>query len=208
MLVFVDESGDAGFKFGSGSSEFYTVAAVLFIDPAAARCCEQGIVAVRKRLGIAAELHFHGDSDRVRREIIAEIARHDLQVSTCTLDKRKFAGNQGNDDRPKASVYKDVMSMAIENLQLPPGAVKVVLDGSGNRAFNREFTAYLRREGRLGPGTTLRGVSVRRSHVDPLLQVADYCAGIANRVALGKPGAEAYLAMLTHRWVRRRTWPP
>jgi hypothetical protein len=30
MLVFVDESGDAGMKLGKGSSEFFIVTAVLF----------------------------------------------------------------------------------------------------------------------------------------------------------------------------------
>ena len=39
MLVFVDESGDAGMKLGAGSSDYFVVTAVLFEDhDEAARC--------------------------------------------------------------------------------------------------------------------------------------------------------------------------
>ena len=37
MLCFVDESGDAGRKFGEGSSIYFTVAVVLFRDREEAR---------------------------------------------------------------------------------------------------------------------------------------------------------------------------
>ncbi len=32
MLVFIDDSGDAGFKLGKGSSEFFVISAVIFDD--------------------------------------------------------------------------------------------------------------------------------------------------------------------------------
>ena len=33
MLIFLDESGDAGFKFGQGSSSHFVIALVIFDSP-------------------------------------------------------------------------------------------------------------------------------------------------------------------------------
>ena len=43
MLVFVDESGDAGMKLDEGSSEFFVVTAVLFEENDAANDCAERI---------------------------------------------------------------------------------------------------------------------------------------------------------------------
>ena len=50
MLVFVDESGDAGMKLERTSSPFFVVTAVLFEDREAAATCDRRIDHFRKGL--------------------------------------------------------------------------------------------------------------------------------------------------------------
>ena len=50
MQVFIDESGDSGFKFEKCSSRFFTVAMVVFNDSDEAEACDQRIQLLKKEL--------------------------------------------------------------------------------------------------------------------------------------------------------------
>ncbi|MEW6103124.1 MAG: DUF3800 domain-containing protein [bacterium] len=58
MLVFVDESGDSGFKTEQGSSQFFTVALVIFEEPDEAVACDQRIQLLKREMKLPSEIEF------------------------------------------------------------------------------------------------------------------------------------------------------
>lgn len=107
----------------------------------------------------------------------------------------------------RAALYNEVCRMAMDEAAPRLRNAKVVVDGSGDREFRRGLQRYLRSalifEGR----RCVDRVAIKPSHSDPLLQAADYCAGVANRACTDKDGAEAYLALLGAQFYARRVWP-
>jgi hypothetical protein len=55
---------------------------------------------------------------------------------------------------------------------------KIVIDGSGDRLFQKDLKVYLRTQVREG---VVREVVLRNSKTDPLIQLADMCVGAIAR---------------------------
>jgi hypothetical protein len=66
MLVFIDESGDPGFRLEKGSSSVFVAALVAFRDPAQARAAHATIEATAARLRIKPEFKFSKCRPEVR----------------------------------------------------------------------------------------------------------------------------------------------
>lgn len=153
-----------------------------------------------------AEFHFHSD-DHERRLAFLDVLRPcSFKISTFSLDKTSphlaAPGYQFEE-----SLYKNVCKFAMENAAALLHESKVVIDGSGERVFRRQLQDYLRRNVLIEGRRCVREVVIKRSHSDPLLQVADYCTGVANRLQLGKPGADEYFPRLKAKVFSARTWP-
>ena len=50
MLVFIDESGDTGFKVKQGSSKYFIISLVIFEDNEEALACDQRIQLLKREL--------------------------------------------------------------------------------------------------------------------------------------------------------------
>ncbi len=66
---------------------------------------------------------------------------------------------------------------------------------------------YLRRELNSAQREKIRHVKIGRSSGDPLIQLADYVAGVTNRLYEGKAGAELYEAYLRKKRRSQSKWP-
>ena len=68
MLVFIDKSGDPGFKIEQGSSRYFVVALVLFEDNAEAEACDKRISLLGRELGYPEGFmfHFRDNSHKIR----------------------------------------------------------------------------------------------------------------------------------------------
>jgi len=76
MLVFFDEPGDSGFKFGQGSSPLLVVAMVVFEDHDDAQAADDRIALLRREMnkGSDFEFHFVQSSHDVRRAFLEAVA--------------------------------------------------------------------------------------------------------------------------------------
>ena len=99
MLVFVDESGDAGMKLVAGSSDFFIITAVLFEDREEANKCDAGITAARAELGLSPryEFHFNGSNKRIRMGFLERVAPFDFfyLAVVCTFREHAAVGRMG-----------------------------------------------------------------------------------------------------------------
>jgi hypothetical protein len=208
MLVFVDESGDLGFKLGRGSTRFFTLALVVFEDDRAALECQTAIEGLKAALNLPPrfEFHFHDDTHERRLALLSVIASRDFYCYSFTLDKAspKLTG-QGF--RHRAPGYKWVCKTVLDNAAADLKNATVVIDGSGERRFRQEMSTYLRRELNAKQKELVRKVKIGRSSSDALLQLADYVAGVTNRLYEGKEGAEVYEQYLRRKRRSLRKWP-
>lgn len=89
MLVFVDDSGDAGFKLDRGSSQFFVIALVIFTDDLEAEKVAVAIKTLRRSLGFSDESEFKFSKSRpeVRRAFLDAIAPFSFTVRALIVDK-------------------------------------------------------------------------------------------------------------------------
>ncbi len=208
MLVFVDESGDLGFKFERGSTAFFTIALVVFESGETALACHRAIEDLRSKLLLpdAYEFHFNHDQHERRLAFLTTVRQHDFACYTFTLDKTS-PRLTGPGFRQRGSAYKWVCRTALENVADDLTDATIVLDGSGDRLFREQMKTYLRRELNTEQRARIKKVKIGRSRGDPLLQLAGYVAGVTNRLYEGKAGADTYDALLRRKRRSTRKWP-
>lgn len=207
MLVFIDESGDPGRRLEQGSSRFFVLAVVMFGDHDEASRCERAIEQLADRLGRGSqEFKFSKDSHRTRLALLEVVKRFQFRYRVFVLNKdpQRLYGPGFNS---KDSLYKWVCGTALKDVSGQWENATVVIDRSGEKAFQRQLKSYLRREVRSlhGPGK-IKKVKANTSESERLLQLADYVAGVINRREVGKKWGAEYFDRIRGRGVIRR-WP-
>jgi hypothetical protein len=192
MLVFIDESGDPGFKLDRGSSPVFVAAMVIFQDREAAQTTEQVIGKTKAALKVAREFKFNSSSTKVREAFFRAVAGCPFRVRAIVVDKAAIRSTNLKSNKERFYGFFVRLMMAHDGGQLRQADVRI--DGSGDRAFKREFRSYLRRQ--LG-ADALKSCSFSDSHRDLLIQLADMVAGaIARSYRTDRPARETWRKML------------
>ena len=177
MLTFVDESGDTGFRFGCGSSPFFTVTLVLFRDVESAKACTSAIDVLRRRSGRrrSREYRFSSCNHSTRMRFLKCVTGQGFEYASIVVNKKKLYGKGFT---YKNSFIKCVMKYVFSNVASVLRDAKVVVDSTGDRDFRRTLQTYLKQEikpdGRVSPISQVR---MRASHSDNLIQLADMICG-------------------------------
>lgn len=178
MLVFIDESGDPGFKVseGSGSTPVFAAVMVIFakLDEAerTQAIIKTGLRTYHKR----PEFKFNKTSTEVKDKFFASISGCDFTIRAIVV-RKEFIWSQALRSDDEAFYRFFIKSMMKFDNQVLRGA-KVVIDGSGGRAFRLELQSYLKRYTADGAVDKVR---LRDSQSEPLLQLADMCVGAIAR---------------------------
>jgi len=176
MLVFIDESGDPGFKIAKGSSDHFAVALVAFKDIDQSLRATKAIDSVAKGMRSYSEFKFSKSRPEIRDAFFEAVAPYDFCVRAIVIRKEDIYSRKLRTD--KASFYSFfVKSMLKFDNGLLKNA-KVVIDGSGERSFRNELAAYLRKH--TGDGA-VKKVIFSDSKNDRLVQLADMCVGAIAR---------------------------
>lgn len=205
MLVFVDESGDAGMKLGQGSSPYFVVTAVMFDDHDAAQACDDAIGALREELGwpLRREFHFSHQNEVTRKRFLALAAKHDFFYMSFGLNKSQVNGEGFS---VKESLTKFESRLTFENAKPHLEDAIVVFDGSGAKEFRQQFASYLKR--RINPTGGIRHikkVKIQDSQTNNLIQLADMvCGAVARSITHGD---DQYRKVIRMRELRVRVWP-
>ena len=173
----MDESGDAGFKLGQGSSRFFVIALVVFETYEAAEQVSERIQALRQRLQLRPEFEFkfNKSNDYFRLQFLEAMRDLPFTVRSIVVDKQGLRSDVLRRDREKFYGYfaRQVLEHNAGYIQ----GAKLRVDGSGDREFKRAFSSYLRRE----LGSVLADCKFRDSKTDDLIQLADMVAGATRR---------------------------
>ena len=209
MLAFVDASGDPGLKIQHGSSRYFVVALVTVGEkqaPEIDKCIDDLRNTLRLERGY--EFHFSKNSLKVKRAFLRTVAHCQFGYYTYTLNKSRDVASkldleQGED--LLSYVVRQTCLSATEYLE----NAKVVIDGEGgNKRFTDKLATTLRRAVKDSHGRGMvRSVRMDKSRGNSLLQLADYVAGVHNRVLCEKPdGAELYRYLASHE-LTSQLWP-
>jgi hypothetical protein len=176
MLVFIDESGDPGFKVKSGASPVFVAVMVIFEADADAARTQTAIEECKARIRHKPEFKFNKCRNEVRDAFFRAVRGCPFRVRAIVVRKELIFSPRLKADKDKFYEYFVKTMMNYDNGVLIDA--KVIIDGSGDREFRQNLSAALRR--RLGCGI-VRSVRFKHSHSDVLVQLADMCVGAIAR---------------------------
>ena len=181
MQIFIDESGDAGFKFERNSSRFFIVAIVLVENPAPlVATLEEQRLALGRPEGAEFKFARMGRNDRLR--VLRALATRGLVARALVVNKQRLVTP---DVRSREGFYQYVVREALKIDFADIVRARLVIDQSfRSKAKQADLATYLRRSLNTADAARVQrinDIAYRRSHREPLLQVADLVAGAIAR---------------------------
>lgn len=180
QLVFIDDSGDPGFR--TASSDNFVMAAISFINPKIAESIMHEIDIFRASLGwkYNHEFKFAKNPKSVVTEMLHRISRYDFQVYAVYIKKSDF-----HVITPAMAPFFDrekLYNWTIKELlqEIPLETAKITIDGRSSKQNMKNTRTYLRREIN-GNNSKKLNIKFDDSVTTSLLQLADLIAGSINR---------------------------
>lgn len=181
MLVFIDESGDAGFKIEKGSTRFFVISLVIFDDDLEAEKTALAIKELKRELGFpdTLEFKFHDSRKEVREKFLSTIKPYKFKIRSLVVDKRKITSLKLKQDR--RSFYSYFIKTVLKHSNNSIFEAHIKIDGSGDRVFRKSFMSYLRRELNSKQKKIIKNCKMVNSKGNVLIQMADMVAGSIRR---------------------------
>ncbi|MEN6344073.1 MAG: DUF3800 domain-containing protein [Armatimonadia bacterium] len=203
QLVYLDESGDAGFKVGKGSSPTLVVAAVVLAGPQEAETTAQCIHRFRSEQlgkGRGFQFHFANLKREWRLGFLEAVQGCPFSVRAIVVQKdRIWEGTQLR--RSGEHFYNFTVKQLLTHSFGTIEKAKLFVDGEAGRESLRRMVSYLRRECHrdgLEVFDEVRFVPKRQGNV--LVQLADIVtSGIARSYRPDKKDCDLYLRALEPR---------
>ncbi len=181
MYVYLDESGDTGFKFHRGSSDYFVIALLLVDDPVP---IHQAIHDLRLSWGKPETYEFkftHAHHD-IRQAFFHALRPYPFKVRALVVDKKRL---EAPHLRKKETFYNYLVKMALKNdFGTISGATLVIDESFQGKGSKAGLTTYLRRElnaESAGNPRKIEQVRYHQSHKDNLIQAADMFVGAIAR---------------------------
>ena len=202
QLVFIDDSGDPGFK--SESSDNFVMAAALFIDPEVAESLMYEIDDYRKSLGwkYNHEFKFTKNPKDVVSEMLRRARNYDFKIYAVYLEKSDF-----REITPAMAPFFDrekLYNWTIKELlrEIPLETAKITIDGRSSKQHKKDTATYLRREVN-GDNSKKLEFKFDDSVTTDLLQLADLIAGSINRsLQPDKTESKDYISIFSDKIVK------
>ena len=204
QLVFIDDTGDPGFK--AFSSDNFVMAAAIFIDPKTAESIMHEIDEYRAFLGwrYNHEFKFTKNPKNVVIEMLHRINKYDFQVYAVYIEKSDF-----REITPAMTPFFDkekLYNWTIKELlrEIPLKTAKITIDGRSSKQNMKNTKTYLRREINADNSKKL-DIKFDDSVTTDLLQLADLIAGSINRsLQPDKTDSKDYISIFKDKIVKIR----
>jgi hypothetical protein len=181
MLVFIDDSGDPGFKLDKGSTSHFIIAMVIFDDELEAEKTAVAIKELKRKIGFREQTEFRFFKTRrdFRIKFLKTINKFNFRIRCLVVDKSIIHSNELKNN--KNSFYAYFIKEVLEHSNNTILNAKVRMDGSGDRIFRKNFFTYIRREINRENKKIMRNCKMVDSKGNVLVQMADMVAGSINR---------------------------
>jgi Protein of unknown function (DUF3800) len=176
VLVFIDESGDPGFDVSRGASPIFAVGMVIFNNHDEASRTQNLIGGAVAQTQAGREFKFNKCSPDRRDGFFRLVAQCDFRVRAIVVQKEKIRSDKLRSEPQSFYNFFLKSMLRFDNQTLQEA--KVIIDGSGNALFRSNLKKYISANTAVG---TIRSVTMRESHREPLLQLADMAVGAIAR---------------------------
>lgn len=179
MLVFIDDSGDPGFKLGRGSSQFFVIACAVFEDNLDAE--ETALLMKRYRRDLRwpdeREFKFNKTRKDFVKELLSRVSGCNFKIRAIAIDKSKIYSHELKNKQD--SFYNYAIKEVLSKSSLLKDA-DIRLDGHSGREYKKSTITYLRREVNKR-SKKIAKVRFVDSRTNNLIQLADLVAGSIHR---------------------------
>jgi hypothetical protein len=181
MIIFIDDSGDAGFKIDKGSTRYFIIALVIFDDELEAEKTAVAIKELRRKLCFSdnAEFRFFKTANSIRKEFLQTVSPFRFRVRCVVIDKSIIRSDELKND--KNSFYSYAIKLVLQYSNSSIIDAKIRIDGSGDRIFRKNFISYLRRQLNSKDRCVVKNCKLIDSRGSVLIQLADMIAGSIHR---------------------------
>ncbi len=177
MLIFIDESGDAGFKFAKGSSQHFILSMLIFPTEQDERYLNAEKLSIdvfdlKRKLKLKHELKFHKLRRDYSLQFFEVLAKHQFKIRFIIIDKSLLYSP--NLRQNKENFYNYFLRQMLSHSKASINNATIKIDGSGNKLFQKKLKTYLRKN---LPNGSIKKIKMVDSKKDILIQVADLLAG-------------------------------
>lgn len=197
QLVFIDDSGDPGFKIKKGASSHFVVACIIFDDPLVAEETALAIKKYRRKINFpdTVEFKFSKSSNRIKKGFLKSISKFDFRIRAVVVDKSIIRSEELKNS--KNSFYNYFIKEVLVHNKGTLKNSKIKLDGHGDRLFRRNMATYLRRELNTSQKKVMKNFRLVNSRQNVLIQMADMIAGAIRRSYVsGKKNNKTYRTII------------
>ena len=181
MLVFIDDSGDAGFKLEKGSTRFFVIAMIIFDDELEAEKTAVAIKDLRRSLKFPDDMEFKFSKSKrsVRIKFLETVKPFKFRVRSLVVDKILIHSEELRSN--KNSFYSYAIKMVLKHSDNSIFNAKIKIDGSGDRIFRKRFLNYLTRQLNTEQKRIVKNCKLANSKNNVLIQMTDMIAGSVRR---------------------------
>jgi len=177
MLVFVDESGDAGFKLQTGSSDFFVMALVIFDDNLEAEKTSLAIKELRRKLKLKDkfEFKFNKTNKKFRKTFFNGVKSFKFKVRAIVVKKELIhsQGLRNNKEKFYNYVSMQLLKQSLKSIR----NAKLKFDKRGERALRDQLRVYLSNRLDNKHNQIFTDLKFVDSRQNTLIQLADMVSG-------------------------------
>lgn len=198
MHIFIDDSGDGGFKFESGSSSHLVMAACVFRDPKQIQFLSQKMAQCAGMHRLSTEFKYAKTKEKVKDCFFDCTADVQYSIRTIFINKRIIYSDmfRDNPNALKSFAIRQLLTHGFGTIR----QAKVIIDGQDTKAFGIPDQSYLMKMANKAHPGTLSQVSWADSKQNVGIQLADMVAGAINRgIRTHKPSDTKHLRRIFYR---------
>lgn len=177
MLVFIDDSGDPGFKLDKGSSPVFVIALVVFDDDLEAEKTSLAIKEARRKLKVSDfyEFKFNKTNALFRNTFLKAVLIGKFRVRAIVVKKEVIfsARLRGY----KEDFYNYIVMQVLKHTRGSIKKAKLKFDSRGEKALRDQLRVYLSRELDNKNKVIFSDLKFVDSRQNTLVQLADMVAG-------------------------------
>lgn len=186
MLVFIDDSGDPGFKLQKGSSLCFVIALVIFDDPLDAEKASLSIKELRRKLKVSDlyEFKFNKMDKRFKTKFIENVRNFKFRVRAIVVRKEIIHSQRLRSY--KENFYNYIVMQVLKQSKGFVKKAKLKFDKRGEKSLRDQLRVYLSRELDNKNNNIFKDLKFVDSRQNTLIQLADVLAGSINYYYSGK----------------------
>lgn len=194
MIVFIDESGDPGFKMEKGSSVVFVIAMVIFDDNLEAEKTSLSIKDLRRKLNVSDmyEFKFNKTDKHFKNEFFTTVKNFKFRVRAITVAKKAIHSSRLKTE--KENFYNYIIMQILKNNNGALHEAKLRFDKRGEKTMRDQLRTYLSHRLDNKNSKIFKDLKFVDSKQNTLIQLADMVAGSVSAEMSGKD--KSYLVSL------------